>query len=159
MEIMIECGASLFWIHRPGLHCPTIPGATSELSPVTRTEGSMKELEPTIDPGLYQNRKANPAEVVYEVTTHKNALPFGIAMADIQQSKPHFHKVTMETYAVVQGSLKVSLNSEQHILHPGDVIKISPGVVHSARSLDERPARITVTTIPEFSQEDYYLAE
>ena len=100
-----------------------------------------------------------PAEIVYEITTQQNGLPFGVAIADIQESEAHFHRVTMETYTVVQGDLEVSLNSEQHILHPGDVIKIPLGVVHSARSLDETPARITVTTIPEFSQEDYYPAE
>ena len=50
------------------------------------------------------------------------------------------------------------MNGEQHILHPGDVIKIPSGVVHSAGSLDETPSRITVTTIPEFSEEDHYFA-
>jgi quercetin dioxygenase-like cupin family protein len=119
----------------------------------------MRKLEPDIDTSLYQNRIANPAEVVYALTTHKNALPFGVAIADIQQSEPHFHKVTTETYTVVQGHLEVSLDSEQHILHPGDVIKILPGVAHSARSLDETPARITVTTIPEWTHEDYYLVK
>ncbi len=119
----------------------------------------MKGLEPTIDRSLYQNRKDFPTAVVYEITTQQNGLPFGVAMADIRVVEPHFHKVTVETYTIVQGDLEVSLDSEQHVLHPGDVIKISPGIVHSARSLDERSARITITTIPEFSPEDYYLAE
>jgi mannose-6-phosphate isomerase-like protein (cupin superfamily) len=118
----------------------------------------VKELEPKIDSSLCQNIKNNPAEIIYEVTTYKNGLPFGIAIADIQQSEPHYHNVTIETYTVVQGELEVSLNTEPHILHPGDVIKISPGVIHSAKSLNETPARITVTTIPEFSQDDYYPA-
>ena len=119
----------------------------------------MKDLDPTIDQTLYQNRKDFPTAVVYEVTTQENALPFGIAMADIREVEPHFHKVTVEIYIVVQGNLEVSLNSERHILRPGDMIKILPHVIHAARSLDETPARITVTTIPEFSQEDYYPAE
>jgi quercetin dioxygenase-like cupin family protein len=116
----------------------------------------MKELEPNINPSLYINMKANPAEIVYEITTNKNGLPFGIAIADIQQSEPHYHNVTIETYTVVQGNLEVRLNTESYILHPGDVIKILPGVTHSAKSLGETPARITITTIPEFSQNDYY---
>jgi quercetin dioxygenase-like cupin family protein len=130
-----------------------------QLFPTSKTEVDVKELEPTIDQSLYQNRKDFPTVVVYEITTEQNGLPFGVAMADITVVEPHFHKVTVETYTIVQGDLEVSLNSEQHILHPGDVIKISPGIVHSARSLDETPARITVSTIPEFSQADYYLAE
>jgi quercetin dioxygenase-like cupin family protein len=127
--------------------------------PTSRTEAVVKEREPTIDQSLHQNRKARAAEIVYEITTQQSGLPFGIAIADIQQSEPHFHKVTLETYTLVQGDLEVSLDGERHVLHPGDVIKIPLGVVHSARSLDKTPARITVTTIPEFSQEDYYLAE
>ncbi len=115
----------------------------------------MKDLEPIIDPRLYQNRKDFPAEVVYEITTKKNGLPFGIAVADIQQSQPHFHKHTIETYTVVQGDIEVTLGTEQRILHVGDAIQILPGVIHSARSLGETPARITVTTIPEFSPDDY----
>lgn len=116
----------------------------------------MKNLEPDIHPNLYQNKKENTAEIVYEVTTKRNGLPFGIAVADIQQSEWHYHKLTIETYTVVQGKLEVSLGSEHYVLHPGDVIRIPPGVVHSARSLGEGPARITVTTIPEFSETDYY---
>lgn len=118
----------------------------------------MKALEPNINPALYQNIKVNPAEIVYEITTDKNGLPFGIAIADIQHSEPHYHKVTIETYTVVQGDLEVTLNAEPHILHPGDVIRIPPGIIHFAKSVNETPARITVTTIPEFSQDDYYPA-
>ncbi len=123
----------------------------------------MEELEPTIGEDLYQNKKVrpaeNPAEIVYELTTQRSGLPFGIAIADIQQSEAHFHKVTWETYAVVQGTLELYLDGDRHVLRPGDVKKIPLWVVHSARSLDKTPARITVTTIPEFSPEDYYLAE
>jgi mannose-6-phosphate isomerase-like protein (cupin superfamily) len=119
----------------------------------------MQELEPRIDLSLYQNKKAFAAEIVYEVTTQANRLPFGIALADIKQSVPHFHKRTTETYTVVQGDLEVRLDGAKYTLRPGDVIKISPGVIHSARSLGETPARITVTSIPEWSQADYHRAE
>jgi mannose-6-phosphate isomerase-like protein (cupin superfamily) len=116
----------------------------------------VEELEPTIDRSLYQNRKARPAEIVYEVTTNRNNLPFGIAIADIERSESHFHKVTIETYTVVQGDLEVRLITERRILHPGDTLKIPLGAVHSARTLNETPARITETTIPEYSPDDYY---
>jgi mannose-6-phosphate isomerase-like protein (cupin superfamily) len=118
----------------------------------------MRNLEPTIDPRLYQNRKAFEAETVYEVTTARDGLPFGIAIADIEQSQPHVHRLTTETYTVVQGRIELALDEERIALHVGDVAVIRPGVVHSARSIgDDRPARITVTTIPEFSPDDYFL--
>jgi len=70
----------------------------------------MKELAPTIGQSLSQNRKARAGAIVYEITTQQSGLPFGIAMADIQQSEAHFHNVTLETYTVVQGDLEVSLD-------------------------------------------------
>lgn len=117
----------------------------------------MLELEEVIDATLYQNKKVFPTEIVYEVTTRKNKLPFGIAIADILQSIPHYHRVTHETYTVVQGELEVTLGVDKHLLRVGDVITIPPGAVHSARSTGSQPARITVTTIPEWSPEDHHV--
>jgi len=120
----------------------------------------MKDLEPTIDPRLFQSRKSFEAETVFEVTTARDGLPFGIAIADIEQSQPHVHRVTTETYTVVQGSIELALDDERVVLHVGDVAVIRPGVVHSARSIGEgHAARITVTTIPEFSVDDYFPVE
>ena len=119
----------------------------------------MRELIPPIDPRLYQNKKVFDHEIVYELTTQKDGLPFGIAIADIEQSVRHRHERTLETYTGVQGELEVTVGSDIHILHPGDILQIPIGVVHSARSLGEDPARITVTTVPEWSQEDHILVE
>jgi mannose-6-phosphate isomerase-like protein (cupin superfamily) len=117
----------------------------------------MRNLQPNIDPRLFQNKKSFAAETVYEVTTARDGLPFGIAIADIEQSRPHVHRLTTETYTVVQGSIELALDDERIALHVGDVAVIRPGVVHSARSIgDGQPARITVTTIPEFSPDDYF---
>lgn len=117
----------------------------------------MKELAPIIEESLYQNKKEFSAEIVYEITTSATALPFGIAIADILQSTPHFHNLTTETYTVVQGTLEVSLDHKKYLVSPGDVIKIPPNVIHSARSLGDESARITVITIPEFSLDDYFV--
>jgi mannose-6-phosphate isomerase-like protein (cupin superfamily) len=118
----------------------------------------MKELEPPIPADLYRNRKGSDAETVYELTTAATGLPFGIAIADIVQSEAHFHRTTTETYTVVQGMLELQLNDERRLLQTGDVARIAPGVVHSARSLGDAVSRITVTTIPEFSMVDYHPA-
>ena len=119
----------------------------------------MQELQPLISPSLYKNKKVFDHEIVYEITTQKDGLPFGIAIADIEQSAPHYHKKTVETYTGVQGDLEVKIGDEVHILHPGEVVQIPRGTVHSARSLGVDPARITVTTVPEWSAEDHFLVE
>jgi mannose-6-phosphate isomerase-like protein (cupin superfamily) len=115
----------------------------------------MKKLDPIIPPALIFNQKNFPAEVLYEITSLATKLPFGIAIADIELSARHFHKKTIETYTVVQGDLEVTLDGKKHLLHPGDAIKIQPGMIHTARSISEKPARIVVVCIPEFSLEDY----
>jgi quercetin dioxygenase-like cupin family protein len=115
----------------------------------------MKPLQPTVPDDLYRNRKGFDAETVYELTPG-SGLPFGIAIADIEQSAPHFHKLTIETYTVVQGTLELSLDGERLVLQTGDIARIAPGVVHSGRSIGDLAARITVTTIPEFSPADSY---
>lgn len=118
----------------------------------------MKELQPTIDSRLYQNKKSNPAETVYEMTTARDGLPFGIAIADIEQSQAHVHRVTTETYTVVQGSIELTLDGVRTTMGVGDMALIRPGVVHTARSIgDGDGARIIVLTIPEFSEDDYFL--
>ena len=116
----------------------------------------MKVLLPAVDQGLYQNRKDFPAEIVYEITTLADGLPFGLALADIQQSEAHFHKKTIEIYTVVQGTLEVYLDGQAHQLRTGDTIKIPTGVDHFARSLDDTPARLMIVCIPEWSQNDYF---
>ncbi len=118
----------------------------------------MKPLEPRIDRSLYQNRKDFGAETVYEITKELNGLPFGIAIADIEQSLPHSHKLTVETYTVVQGDIELVLDDVRSTLGVGDIARIDRGIVHSVRSLGDSAARITVTTIPEFSADDYYPA-
>lgn len=119
----------------------------------------MERLNPPIPADLVLNEKNFPQETVYEVTTQDTGLPFGIAIADIESSAAHFHKQTIETYTVVQGDLEISLDEEKQLLHPGDVIKIQPGVIHSARSLSDKPARIVVVCVPEFSVDDYFLVD
>lgn len=94
----------------------------------------MKELIPLIDPKLYKNKKVFDHEIVYEVTTAEDGLPFGIAIADIEQSVPHYHRRTVETYTGVQGELEVKMGEDTHVLRPGDVLQIPVGTIHSARS-------------------------
>lgn len=115
----------------------------------------MLELDEVVDATFYVNKNMLPEEVVYELRTRKNQLPFGMAIADIQQSEPHYHEFTLETYTVVQGELEVTLGTVKHRLKVGEAIEIPPGTVHFARSTGELPARITVATIPEWSQDDH----
>jgi len=39
------------------------------------------------------------------------------------------------------------------------MVRIQPGVIHSARSMSAKPSRIVVICVPEFSIDDYFLAD
>jgi mannose-6-phosphate isomerase-like protein (cupin superfamily) len=119
----------------------------------------MHALAPEIDQSLYQTRKESAAETVYEITTQRNNLPFGIAIADIEQSVPHFHRATIETYTIVQGAVELTLDDRRITLEVGDMARIDPFIVHSARSLGPEAARLTVTCIPEWSADDYHATD
>jgi hypothetical protein len=105
------------------------------MCPTIRTEVSVKELEPTIDQNPCQNRKAHAAAIVYDITIYRNSLPFGIAIADIEQSEPHLHKVTIETYTVVlvvrrshaeRGRTHIMQGRDKERWNPRSPSKISP---------------------------------
>ena len=116
----------------------------------------METLAPEIPSLLGVHKKDLSREIVYEVKMAGEDLPFSIAIADIQQSQPHYHNHTIETYTVVQGDIEVRLNDERRALRPGEIVLIEPGTVHSARTLGDMPARVVVVCVPEWQPEDYH---
>lgn len=116
--------------------------------------GLLQASEP-IDPHLYQLRIDLPKETIYEMIGAQDGLGWSLAIADIIQSEPHFHRHTLETYTVVEGDLEVNLEGRFYLLHPGDSMLIPLLSVHSARSLTDQPARILVSCIPGWTAEDH----
>jgi mannose-6-phosphate isomerase-like protein (cupin superfamily) len=122
---------------------------------------------PPIDPSLYQHQKFNPSEddpleVIYEVTSHVPGMNWGVAIADIIESPRHMHHHTHETYLHVEGPpLRIELGEDRqvHILNPGEALEIPLKTAHKAFSEGSIPARILVSTVPAFSEEDYHLLE
>lgn len=107
-----------------------------------------------IDPDLYKNKIDLPGEVIYELI---DGLDWSLAIADITNSLPHFHRHTLETYTVVTGVLEVTVDNERYILNAGDVFVIPLYAVHSAKSLTNEPARILVSCLPGWTAEDHNL--
>ncbi|TSC82775.1 MAG: hypothetical protein G01um101420_133 [Parcubacteria group bacterium Gr01-1014_20] len=99
-------------------------------------------------------------ETVYEVVTSGDGTGFGIAVADIIQSKPHRHEKMIETYTLVEGMLAVRIDDRVFLLSvEGQSIQIFPGQVHSAWSHygREHPARVLVFSSPAWTLEDHHL--
>lgn len=58
-----------------------------------------------------------------------------VVMKKNQFHPEHFHKLKEETFVVIMGLLRVELNEIKHTLHPGDVLVIPRGSVHSMYAL------------------------
>ena len=106
----------------------------------------------------YKNEVVAPnrKEVVYEIVTKDDNVGFGLAVAVIEESAPHHHGRTRETYTLIEGKLEVHCGDDVHILEqPGQSIEIPIGVIHWARHIGNIPAHVTVLTIPAWTLQDH----
>ena len=93
----------------------------------------------------------DPKEVICEVdvTPEKS-----VAIAVIDKSAPHFHRIMTETYRMVKGVLLVTMDGEQHLFLEGETCVITPGIIHHAEG---NAAEIEVTCVPAWTPEDHIL--
>ncbi len=106
----------------------------------------------------FKNRTAVPGEVVFEVIQKDDAVGFGYAVADIERSREHYHRVTLEVYTLIEGRAAVHLGNETVVLsRRGDNVTVPVGVHHWVETLSASPARIGVHTFPAWTQEDQIL--
>lgn len=113
----------------------------------------------------FKNRVVVPGEVIYEIVASDDNVDFGVAAADIDISKRHFHGRTEEIYVLLSGALRVRLQRETHGVSRdvclnsfGASVTIPPGMLHSAKSIGPAPARVLVITKPAWTSEDHHLA-
>lgn len=95
----------------------------------------------------------DPKEIVVELGGTDNE---SVAMAIIDQSKPHFHRQTEETYTVESGTLRLFVGGKIHILRPCNTFTIPAGKVHWALGA---ACRVRVTASPPWTPKDHILVE
>lgn len=69
----------------------------------------------------------NPETGASNVDVHINVLNEDSGPGEI-----HYHARTENVYVVLEGTLEVVIEGERHLLEPGEVAWIAPGVVHTA---------------------------
>src|SRR3989344_6317031 len=74
----------------------------------------------------------NPAEIICEIDPTSNHLEKSKALAIVGQSKPHYHKKSIEVYEVMKGVLTIYKSGKKHVLKKGEKLTIKPGEIHSA---------------------------
>jgi len=74
-----------------------------------------------------------PAEFLCEVDPSSDHSDYSLAVAVIDESAPHVHHKTTETYTIIEGTLVVYKNGKSFRMTEGEKLVIKPGEVHWAK--------------------------
>ena len=75
----------------------------------------------------------DPKEIICEIDPASGHPQYNTAIAIIDSSAPHFHKVSSETYKVIRGELNLFLNGKKKVLKNGEEYTIQPYIIHWAQ--------------------------
>ena len=98
----------------------------------------------------------NPKEIICEVEPSSAHSEWSLAVAFIDESVPHFHKVSVEKYEVLNGTLTLFVEGESHVLGKGGTFTVEPGMVHWAKG---NATEVKVYSEPGWKLEAHILVE
>ena len=98
----------------------------------------------------------SPSEIICEFEPPEEHPDWSRAMAVIDKSKPHFHRVMTEVYSVIRGELKLYVNNEEYVMYEGQSWQILPGQVHWAEG---NATWVEVYASPAWTSDDHVLVE
>ena len=81
---------------------------------------------------------------------------WSVAIAVIDQSAPHFHRKSVETYEVMEGELLLWVENKKILLKKGETHSILPNQVHWAKG---KATSIKATSKPGWVPEDHILVK
>lgn len=78
------------------------------------------------------NHPTRPTEIICEIDPTPKHPEYSEAIAIIDVSSPHYHRITTETYTILKGEVDVYTDNKRHVMKTGDVLTIPAGCVHYA---------------------------
>jgi len=107
---------------------------------------------------IKENKDQNgvTTEIVGEIDRNLIDSKRAVAVAVIDKSPEHYHKVTTEEYEVIKGDLTVYLNGKPFKLLSGQKLIVRPGVKHWANGAE---TWIYCYSEPDWSPGDYQLVD
>ena len=93
-----------------------------------------------------------PKEIICEIEPTKNHSDYSEAIAVIDQSAKHVHKITTEKYEVIQGTLILTINRNDVTLKQGKIFTVLPNEEHSAKGSS---TWVRVTSHPGWTPKDH----
>ena len=100
------------------------------------------------------NSQKNLTEILCEIDPTSLHPEYSIAIAVIDESLPHHHEKTTETYEIISGKLKLFIDGQEHILKTGEKIIVKPGQKHFAKGTE---TWVKVTSRPGWKASDHIL--
>jgi len=73
-----------------------------------------------------------------------------------KSSGVHYHKLSQETYYILQGEGSMELDGESFILHPGTACNIQPGEVHFIENKGSVDLEFLAVCVPAWVSEDSF---
>ncbi len=96
----------------------------------------------------------NPGEVICETEATAADPDWSEAIAVIDYTRLHYHRVLTETYEILRGELDIVLQGKTHHMSSGESIIIHPNTHHKAFG---RGTWIRVSAKPGWTPEDHFL--
>lgn len=103
---------------------------------------------------IVQLPRDNPSEIICEIDPTQEHQERSTAIAVIDNSYPHFHRVSQETYKIIKGTVTLCIEKESYILKEGDVKTVEPGKIHWATA---GSAWVRVESTPGWTSQDHIL--
>lgn len=106
-------------------------------------------------------------EVIYELfgavpetgSTRNHSLAH-VVVPPGKLSPKHYHKIFEESYYILKGQARVTVDGQDYILAPGQACLIMPGDVHQLfNDHDTETLELLVVCAPAWSEGDYYVIE
>lgn len=74
-------------------------------------------------------------------------------------SPKHYHKTSEESYYILKGKARVTIDNQDVILSPGQAFLIMPGEIHQLFNDDPEPLELLVVCAPAWTGEDFHVIE
>jgi len=116
---------------------------------------ALKKL-PEIPDKYYISKIQEQGYDVYLLASDPAGDKWSIAILDVLDAQPHFHKTGNEHFIVLNGGLDITLNGVRHSLTAGQSVHIPPGIVHHLKSTSRTPVRLLCINFPAFDPKDFY---
>lgn len=96
-------------------------------------------------------------DVTSEMTAQKIGLYTMVYAAGASGAELHYHKLMMEIFNVLEGSISVFINGEWKTIHSGATVIIPPMTVHGFKPMSDIGCKIQILFTPNIKREDFFL--